>query len=83
MTQAVNGDPLDYLSRPEHMLRSCEACGSYSLTTGRLSTRGTLHGVGVDHIVMFACDDCGDFWFEKAGERLDALAMRDLGLLPG
>ena len=81
MNHAVNSDPLDYLSRPEDWLRSCSACGSYSLTSGRLSTRGSLQGSGVDHIVMFACDECGDFWFERAGERLDAVAMRDLGLL--
>ena len=83
MTEAVTSDPLDYLSRPVDRLRACEACGSYSLTSGRLSTTGTLHGTGVDHIVMFACDECGDFWFERAGERLNAIAMRDLGLLSG
>jgi hypothetical protein len=30
---------------------------------------------------MFACDACGDFWFERQGVRLTADAMRALGLL--
>ena len=56
--------------------RICPACLSTSLTRGRLSA--TEH----DQVDLFACDDCGDFWFERAGTRLTAAAMRDLGLLP-
>jgi hypothetical protein len=37
----------------------------------------------VEPIEMLACDDCGDFWFERAGRRLTADAMRELGLLTG
>jgi len=81
MTPSVTNDPLDYLSRPEDWLRSCESCGSYSLTTGRLSTGGSISGDGTQRVVMFACDSCGDFWFEREGVRLTANAMRDLGLL--
>jgi hypothetical protein len=56
--------------------RSCPACGSTSLTNGRLSA--TVH----DQVDLYACDDCGDFWFERSGVRLTAAAMRNLGLLP-
>jgi predicted RNA-binding Zn-ribbon protein involved in translation (DUF1610 family) len=53
----------------------CPACASRSLTTGRVSAteRATVD--------VFACDDCGDFWFERDGSRLTPAAMRDLGLL--
>lgn len=47
-----------------------------SLTNGRLSA--TVH----DQVDLYACDDCGDFWFERSGVRLTAAAMRNLGLLP-
>lgn len=56
--------------------RFCQACGSTSLTSGRLSA--TVR----DQVDLFACDDCGDFWFERGGVRLTADAMRTLGLLP-
>ena len=64
------------LPRPLDSERFCQACGSTSLTSGRLSA--TVH----DQVDLFACDDCGDFWFERAGVRLTAYAMRELGLLP-
>jgi hypothetical protein len=48
---------------------------STSLTSGMLMTDG------LDRVRMYACDSCGDFWFERAGERLTAAAMRQLGLL--
>ncbi|TMK17685.1 MAG: hypothetical protein E6G68_08390 [Actinobacteria bacterium] len=73
----MNADPHDYLSRPEDWLRSCESCGSTSLTSGRLMTNG------MDRVFMFACDSCGDFWFERSGTRLTAAGMRELGLLQG
>jgi hypothetical protein len=72
MTQMVNANPL-YFERPETHPRFCDACGSVSLT------RGMLHAG--DRVEMFACDECGDFWFERAGTRLTAAAMRELGLL--
>jgi hypothetical protein len=69
-TTVVNADP-KYLDSP----RACEACGSVSLTHGRLSASE------MDRVEMFACDECGDFWFERHGARLTADAMRSLGLL--
>ncbi len=66
----MNADP-KYLESP----RTCEACGSISLTQGRLSASER------DRVEMFACDECGDFWFERQGTRLTADAMRALGLL--
>jgi hypothetical protein len=51
-------------------------CSSTSLTRGRLSARQR------ESIDFVACDDCGDFWFERAGSRLTGTAMRDLGLMP-
>lgn len=56
--------------------RRCPACSSSSLTQGRLSAREH------DLVDLFACDVCGDFWFERAGTRLTAEAMRKLGLIP-
>jgi hypothetical protein len=50
------------------------------LTRGRLSTRGRFSSNEREHVDVFACDDCGDFWFERAGVRLTATAMRELGL---
>ena len=55
--------------------RTCEACGSTSLTHGRLSASE------LDRVEMYACDECGDFWFERSGMRLSADALRSLGLL--
>ena len=53
----------------------CPACSSPSLTRGRLDA-------GKQEAIDFvACDDCGDFWFERAGTRLTGTAMRDLGLM--
>lgn len=69
-TTVVNADPA-YLESP----RICESCGSDSLTHGRLSASE------LDRVEMFACDECGDFWFERAGQRLTADDMRELGLL--
>jgi hypothetical protein len=66
----VNADP-SYFS----LARACEACGSDSLTSGRLSASE------FDAVDLFACDACGDFWFERHGIRLTADAMRALGLL--
>ncbi|MGH2726878.1 MAG: hypothetical protein ACRDKS_07855 [Actinomycetota bacterium] len=54
----------------------CPACLSTSLTRGRLSVREH------DSVDLFACDDCGDFWFERDGTRLTSEAMRDLGVIP-
>lgn len=54
----------------------CPVCSSTSLTRGRLSTNKR------ESIDFVACDDCGDFWFERAGTRLTGTAMRDLGLMP-
>ncbi len=54
----------------------CPACLSTSLTRGRLSAREH------EAIDLFACDDCGDFWFERGGTRLTAETMEDLGLIP-
>jgi len=71
----VNADPVDYFGGRHVPLRSCEACGSRSLTYGRLDSRG------IERVVMFACDACGDFWFERDGVLLNAAAMRELGLL--
>jgi hypothetical protein len=74
MTIQVTPQPFDdHASDAEP--RSCEACGSTSLTSGMLMTDG------LDRVRMYACDSCGDFWFERAGERLTAAAMRQLGLL--
>ena len=64
------------MPQPFESERFCPACGSTSLTRGRLSA--TVH----DQVDLYACDDCGDFWFERAGVRLTADAMRELGLLP-
>lgn len=72
MTPVVNADPL-YLFGEQHPPRACDACGSSSLTTGRLAA--------YDRVDVFACDECGDFWFERDGDRLTADAMRKLGLL--
>ena len=66
----VNADPA-YLETP----RVCESCGSNSLTHGRLSA------TELDRVEMFACDECGDFWFERHGERLTADGLRMLGLI--
>ena len=71
MNAVVNDNPLPYLENPP---RACGACGSTSLTTGRLAAY-------VEPVEMLACDECGDFWFERDGHRLTADAMRDLGLL--
>jgi hypothetical protein len=68
----VNADPLHFFEK-EFATRVCEACGSSSLTTGRLAA--------YDRVDMFACDECGDFWFERDGARMNAEAMRRLGLL--
>ena len=54
----------------------CPVCSSASLTRGRLSA---APGEMID---VIACDDCGDFWFERAGTRLTGTGMRDLGLMP-
>lgn len=54
----------------------CPVCSSTSLTRGRLSASKR------EAIDFVACDDCGDFWFERAGTRLTGSAMRDLGLMP-
>jgi hypothetical protein len=72
MTPMVNADPLHFFEK-EFAPRACEACGSSSLTTGRLAA--------YDRVDMFACDECGDFWFECDGARMNAEAMRRLGLL--
>jgi hypothetical protein len=80
MSQLVNADPVDYFAGRDVSSRSCEACGSRSLTSGRLDTGGSRHG-RLDRVVMFACDACGDFWFERDGELLNAASMRQLGLL--
>jgi hypothetical protein len=77
MKTLVNADQLDHTDSVDGAPRSCDACGSSSLTSGRLMTNG------LDHVRMYACDACGDFWFERAGQRLTALAMRELGLLAG
>lgn len=66
----VNANPA-YLEEP----RVCESCGSASLTHGRLSASE------LDRVEMFACDECGDFWFERHGSRLTADALRALGLI--
>ena len=71
MTPVVNADPLRYFGTDA--AHTCGACGSFSLTTGRLAA--------YDRVDMFACDECGDFWFERDGDRLTAEAMRKLGLL--
>ena len=55
--------------------RVCESCGSDSLTHGRLSASE------LDRVEMYACDECGDFWFERHGARLTADALRGLGLI--
>ena len=75
MHRMVNADPFDYLGSSDPSARTCEACGSSSLTSGRLST--------AEPVDMFACDACGDFWFERHGTRLTANSMRELGLLQG
>jgi hypothetical protein len=72
----VEDNPLPYLEPSRPPSRVCESCGSASLTTGYLAAY-------VEPVEMFACDECGDFWFERAGRRLTAEAMRDLGLLIG
>jgi hypothetical protein len=69
-TTVVNADPA-YLAAP----RICESCGSDSLTHGRLSASE------LDRVEMFACDECGDFWFERHGARLTAEGLRSLGLI--
>lgn len=74
MTPMVNDNPLPYLENHPRAPRTCETCGSSSLTTGNLVAY-------VEPIEMLACDDCGDFWFERAGQRLTADDMRELGLL--
>jgi len=66
----VNADPA-YLQAQ----RACESCGSESLTYGRLSASE------LDRVEMFACDECGDFWFERHGARLTADALRTMGLI--
>lgn len=71
MIRVVNDNPLPYL---ENRSRKCDACGSQSLTTGNLVAY-------VEPVEMFACDECGDFWFERGGRRLTADDMRALGLL--
>jgi len=77
MRRMVNADPFDYFGHPESSPRTCETCGSSSLTVGRLSASER------DRVEMFACDACGDFWFERGGSRLTADRMRELGLLSG
>jgi hypothetical protein len=72
MTPIVNADPLHFFEK-DVAPRSCDACGSSSLTTGRLAA--------YDRVDVFACDECGDFWFERDGARMTAEAMRRLGLL--
>jgi len=69
-TTVVNADPA-YLESP----RVCESCGSASLTHGRLSASE------LDRVEMFACDECGDFWFERRGSRLTSDALRAIGLI--
>jgi transposase-like protein len=62
---------------PDHRTNAnCPACHSTSLTRGRLSPREH------ESVDLFACDDCGDFWFERDGTRLTTEAMRDLGVNP-
>jgi hypothetical protein len=73
MIPVVNADPLHYFGI-DVAARRCEACGSSSLTTGRLAA--------YDRVDVFACDECGDFWFERDAVQLTAEAMRRLGLLP-
>jgi len=75
MTSLVDAEPYDYDRDADAAPRTCDACGSSSLTSGRLMT------TGLDRVQMYACDACGDFWFEREGTRLTAAAMRDLGLL--
>jgi hypothetical protein len=53
--------------------RSCAVCSSTSLTRGRLSP--AEH----DRVDLFACEHCGEFWFERDGTRLTSEAMRSLG----
>jgi len=77
MTPVVNAEPLRYPDRNSTSQHVCEACGSSSLTSGRLAASE------FDRVDMFACDACGDFWFERAGVRLTGVAMRELGLLAG
>jgi len=72
MNPMVNANPAQF-ERLENNPRYCGTCGSVSLT------RGMLHAGG--RVEMFACDECGDFWFERAGVRLTAAAMRELGIL--
>jgi hypothetical protein len=75
MTSLVSAQPYDHDDDAVHASRTCDACGSASLTSGRLMTSG------LDRVHMYACDACGDFWFEREGTRLTAVAMRELGLL--
>lgn len=67
---------MDPLPKPSPDGRVCPACSSTSLTRGRLSAN---EGESVE---LYACDDCGDFWFERGGTRLTSAAMRELGLNP-
>jgi hypothetical protein len=46
-----------------------------------MSVGGSFGARGLERVEMFACDRCGDFWFEREGRRLTADAMRALGLL--
>lgn len=56
--------------------KACPACTSGTLTYGRPSA------TEVDQVDLFACESCGEFWFERDGLRLTADAMRRLGLIP-
>jgi len=75
MTPMVNADPLRSFPSDPWSPSACETCGSTSLTTGRLAADEG------DRVEVFACDACGDFWFERGGVRMTADAMRRLGLL--
>ncbi|HEX9695338.1 MAG TPA: hypothetical protein VGB64_03385 [Actinomycetota bacterium] len=55
--------------------RACRACGSVLIERDRVVLTRKI-----PVIEAMACTDCGDWWFESAGERLTADAIVRLGL---
>lgn len=60
---------------PMNPVRACRACGSASVDCDRVVLPRK-----VPVIEALACHDCGDWWFESAGQRLTTDAIVRLGL---
>ncbi len=68
-------------SGPELKTEDDKTLYAMGLAISRQIGAFNLSASELDRVEMFACDECGDFWFERRGARLTADALRHLGLI--